>query len=262
MNFILVITKKFNNSLLEVQVDDRAFFEGQCEDILFNVRKILDKPIEKLSILDIGCGWAQALLYFQSKGMECFGFDPAPEAIEYGISKGLNVKHAGIERMDVFENTEFDVVMLKNVLEHLADPVLALKEIREKVLKKGGLLILDVPNEFNVFQTAGRDIHGLDDWWVAPPGHLNYFSNDTLVNLVEGVGYKVDISESSFPLEMFLLFNDCYVGNKQLGKECHNKRVNFEMNLRKLGHEEKLHEFYQSLAKINLGRQVTVYASS
>ena len=254
--------KNFNNSLLEVQVADKDFFEGQCEDILFNISNVLDKPLKGLSILDVGCGWAQALLYFKGKGMDCYGFDPAPEAIEYGLGKGLNVKHAGIDRMDVFGNTKFDVVMLKNVLEHMPNPFDVLKEIREKVLKKGGLLVLDVPNEFNVFQTAGRDVHGLDDWWVAPPGHLNYFSNETLCNLVNGAGYDVGLSEGSFPLEMFLLFNDCYVGNGDLGKEIHKKRVNFEMNLRRLGHVDKLHEFYQALAKINLGRQIAVYALS
>ena len=254
--------KNFNNSLLEVQVSDRDFFEGQCEDILFNVASILEKPVEGLRILDVGCGWAQALLHFKTKGMVCYGFDPAPEAIEYGLSKGLNVKHAGIESMDVFEGVQFDVVMLKNVLEHMPRPFEALKEIREKVLVKGGLLIIDVPNEFNVFQTAGRDVHGLDDWWVAPPGHLNYFSNETLCRLVSGAGYEVSLSEASFPLEMFLLFNDCYVGDSAVGKQIHQKRVNFEMNLRKLGHEEKLHEFYRALAEINLGRQVAVYARS
>lgn len=254
--------KKFNNSSLEVQVEDKDFFEGQCEDILFNIAKVLEKPLDGLRILDIGCGWAQALMYFRSKGMDCYGFDPAPEAIKYGLSKGLNVKHAGIDRMDVFGDIKFDVVMLKNVLEHMANPFDVLKEIREKVLKKGGLIVLDVPNEFNVFQTAGRDVHGLSDWWVAPPGHLNYFSNDTLVKLVNGAGYQVSLSEASFPLEMFLLFNDCYVGDSDLGKQIHKKRVNFEMNLRRLGHEDKLHEFYQSLAKINLGRQVAVYALS
>ena len=54
-------------------------------------------------------------------------------------------------------------------------PYEVLKEIREKVLKKGGLLILDVPNNLMFFQTTGRDVHGLNDWWVAPPEHLNYF---------------------------------------------------------------------------------------
>ena len=254
--------KNFNNSSLEVQVADKDFFDGQCEDILYNISKVLKKPSESLSILDVGCGWAQALLYFKSKGMNCYGFDPAPEAIEYGLRKGLNVQCAGIDRMDVFDNIKFDVVMLKNVLEHIPNPFEVLKEIREKVLKTGGLLIIDVPNEFNVFQTAGRDVHGLGNWWVAPPGHLNYFSNDTLVKLVNGAGYEVSLSEASFPLEMFLLFNDCYVGNGVIGKEIHKKRVNFEMNLRKLGLADKLHEFYQALAKINLGRQIAVYALS
>ena len=69
--------------------------------------------------------------------MDCYGFDPAPEAIEYGQTKGLNVKHAGIDRMDVFGSIKFDVVMLKNVLEHMPNPYEVLKEIREKVLKKG-----------------------------------------------------------------------------------------------------------------------------
>jgi len=122
------------------------------------------------------------------------------------------------------------------------------------------MIIIDVPNEFNVFQMAGRDIHGLSDWWVAPPAHLNYFSRDTLHNLLEGCGYEVKLAEASFPLEMFLLFGDCYVGNSSLGKQCHMKRVEFENNLRRLGHDGKLRDFYQALAGLNLGRQVKIYA--
>ena len=60
--------KNFNNSLLEVQVSDRDFFEGQCEDILFNVASILEKPVE--GSVDVGCGWAQAVT-FKTKGMVC-----------------------------------------------------------------------------------------------------------------------------------------------------------------------------------------------
>jgi 2-polyprenyl-3-methyl-5-hydroxy-6-metoxy-1,4-benzoquinol methylase len=254
--------KNFNDSSLEVQMDDREFFEGNWSDIALHITEVLAKPLEGLSLLDVGCGWSQALLFFANKGMDCYGFDPAPEAISYGLSKGLKVKHAGMDRMDVFNGTKFDVVMLKNVLEHLANPVDVLSEIRNKVLKPGGLIVIDVPNEFNAFQTAGRDVHGLEDWWVAPPGHLNYFCNDTLVNLLEGTGYEVKLSESSFPLEMFLLFGDCYVGDGKIGKQCHQKRVNFEKNLRKLGYGNKLHQFYQALAQLNLGRQVTVYAVS
>lgn len=254
--------KNFNDSALEVQLKDREFYEGGWSDIANNISEVLKKPLTNLSLLDVGCGWSQALLFFASKGMDCHGFDPAPEAVSYAINKGLKVKHAGMDRMDVFDGKKFDVVILKNVLEHLADPIAILEEIRHKVVTKGGLIVIDVPNEFNVFQTAGRDLHELNDWWVAPPAHLNYFSKDTLVNLLEGTGYQVKLTESSFPLEMFLLFGDCYVNDQNLGKQCHLKRVAFETNLRRLGHTEKLRQFYQALAEINLGRQVTIYGVS
>jgi 2-polyprenyl-3-methyl-5-hydroxy-6-metoxy-1,4-benzoquinol methylase len=252
--------KNFNDSSLEVQLNDRDFYEGGWEDMALHIREILAQPLEKLSLLDVGCGWSQALLFFAEKGIDCCGFDPAPEAVEYGLRKGLTVKRAGMDRMDVFDGKKFDVVMLNNVLEHLADPVATLQEIKDKVLRPGGLVVIDVPNEFNDFQTAGRDLHQLKDWWVSPPAHLNYFSKDTLVNLLEGTGYDVKLTEASFPLEMFLLFGDCYVGDERLGKQCHQKRVAFETNLRKLGCGNKLRAFYQALAQLNLGRQVTAYA--
>ena len=254
--------KKFNDSSLEVQLENRNYYEGAWGDMAHHIQKQLGKTLSDVSMLDVGCGWAQCLMYFSNMGAECYGFDPAPEAVSYGAGKGLNIRHAGMEKMDVFNGKRFDVVMLNNVLEHLADPVTVVTEIRQKVLKSGGLIIIDVPNEFNPFQLAGRDLHKLPDWWIAHPAHLNYFSVDTLRSLLKGCGYEITLAEASFPLEMFLLFGQCYVGNNTLGKECHLKRVAFEENLRKLGHEELLRKFYKSLADLGLGRQVKMYAKS
>ena len=39
---------------------------------------------------------------------------------------------------------------------------------------------------------------------------------------------------------MFLLFGDQYVGNPKIGRECHNKRVNFERLMRKYNKEKEL----------------------
>jgi len=250
--------KNFNDSSLEVQIKDKAFFEGRWSDIYDNFLEI-NKDLKKgNSILDIGCGWAQALLFFKEKGFDCYGFDPAIEAVEYGCKKGLNIKHAGLDGMDVFENKKFEMVTMFNVLEHLANPSQTINQIKE-ILQPNGILAIDVPNEFNDFQTAGRDVHGLDDWWVAPPNHLNYFSKDSLVNFLESHGFSVEISESSFPLEMFLLFGENYVKDGNLGGQCHKKRVLFEENLRKHGKASTLKNFYRALADLNLGRQVSVF---
>lgn len=249
----------FNDSSLEVQVRDKEWYDFCRNRVFSNIQEILGQSLCEKSILDVGCGWGEALSFFKSKGMDCYGFDPAPEAVAYGQKRGLNIVEAGIETMNVFSRP-FNVVTFFNVLEHLADPVLALQEVYQYVLEPGGVLVVDVPNEFNAFQLAGRDTHGLHDWWVAPYGHLNYFSKDTLCNLISGLGYRVKLAESSFPIEIFLLFGDKYVGNPELGRICHEKRMNFEMNLTKYGSGEILSRFYRSLAELNLGRQVTVYA--
>ena len=250
----------FNDSDLEVQVKDREWLNDRRDEIADTIKSLTKKDLNGLSILDIGCGWGEHLLYFKKFGMQCYGFDPAPDAVAYAQKKDLNVKLAGMEKMDVFEGKKFDIVTLFNVLEHLADPVNILKEINEKVLNKKGLLIIDVPNEFNPFQECANEIYNLSEWWVAPPGHLNYFNCDSLKALLKGTGYEIKLCESSFPLEMFMLFGDKYVGNSETGKICHQKRIAFETNLRKTGRTAVLRKFYESLAELNLGRQIISFS--
>lgn len=251
--------KYFNDSSLEVQISDKEFYDLRWNDIYENFVEINKKFKNKADILDVGCGWGLALSFFKNKGYKCYGFDPAKEAVEYGCKKGLNLKHAGLKSMDVFGGKKFEIVTLLNVLEHLADPINALLEIK-KILKKGGILAIDVPNEFNEFQLAGRDVHKLNNWWVAPPNHLNYFSKDSLVNLLKKLNFEVKICQSSFPLEMFLIFGDNYVKDQKLGSICHKKRVAFEKNLIENGKKNILKKFYRSLSNLNLGRQIMVYA--
>jgi 2-polyprenyl-3-methyl-5-hydroxy-6-metoxy-1,4-benzoquinol methylase len=250
----------FNNSLLEVQLKDSEYHESHWNDLCSTIEEVSGRPISGQKLLDVGCGWALALRFFQRKGALCFGFDPAPEAVDHAVRQGLTVKRAGMETLEVFPGERFDVVMLLNVLEHLADPVAVMREIRMRVLRPGGVLVIEVPNDFNAFQMCGQQTHHLEQWWVAPPAHLNYFSNASLRSLLSGSGFKVALTEASFPLEMFLLFGENYVGNPSLGRACHEKRMAFEMNLRRHGLEDTLRGFYRALAQQGLGRQLTAYA--
>jgi 2-polyprenyl-3-methyl-5-hydroxy-6-metoxy-1,4-benzoquinol methylase len=252
--------QQLNDSSLEVQVRDQEFYDAQRESVLRDVEAVSGRPVAGRSMLDVGCGWGQALLFFQKHGFDCAGFDPAPEAVDYARSRGLNVVHAGIERLDVFAPRRFDVVTLFNVLEHLADPVGIVSQIRDLVLVPGGLLVIDVPNEFNDFQLSGQAVHGLREWWVAPPAHLNYFSGSTLRALLVGEGFEVPIIRASFPMELFLLFGQNYVNSPELGRACHEQRMAFEANLRATGRQDLLDELYTWLASRNLGRQVVAVA--
>src|SRR5207237_833465 len=122
---------RFNASALDAQVTDREWLNACRGELCDSLREILGRELTGLSVLDIGCGWGEALLYFQTQGLSCHGFDPAREAVEYASKMGLDVRHAGVETMNVFNDRRFDVVCLFNVLEHLADPVAALEEIKE-----------------------------------------------------------------------------------------------------------------------------------
>jgi 2-polyprenyl-3-methyl-5-hydroxy-6-metoxy-1,4-benzoquinol methylase len=251
--------KNFNNSSLKVQRSDKFFFDTKWDSIYKNLKSFLKYKGNNISVLDIGCGWCQCLIYLKKKGLDCYGFDPSKESILYGLKNRIKVKHAGMDKVDVFEGKKFNVVILNNVLEHLIDPENTLRQIK-KILKPKGIIIVEVPNDFNDFQIIGKKIHKLKQWWVSPPAHLNYFSRETLSKLVNYLGFKVLLSHSSFPLEMFLLFGDNYISDPKIGKICHKKRVSFEKNLIKYGKINVLNNFYKSLAELNLGRTITLYA--
>lgn len=250
----------FNNSAREVQEADQAFHDGHRADVCARIESLRGHPIAGATVLDIGCGWGLTLKYLQARGARCAGFDPAPEAVDYVRSCGIECVQGGMDRMNVFGDRRFDVVMLMNVLEHLADPVQVLRQIHGQLLAPGGVLVIEVPNEFNSFQLAAQEVYGLDSWWVAPPAHLNYFNPATLRRLVEGSSMRVAHEEASFPMEMFLLMGQNYVGTRELGRSCHESRMAFEANLRRTGHSDALSAFYQALAAAGLGRQVIAYA--
>jgi 2-polyprenyl-3-methyl-5-hydroxy-6-metoxy-1,4-benzoquinol methylase len=252
--------KIFNDSALEVQTEEKEFFDSRWESICEGCVDHFGK-LEGLSLFDVGFGFAQALIYFQGKGMAVSGLEPAPQGVAYARSRGLDVYQAGIEEIGCVGERRFDVVTIVNVLEHLREPADILVRIREMLLASGGLLVLDVANEFNDFQTVADAEYGLNRWWVCPPNHINYFSADSLSRLLETCGYRVIRREASFPMEMFLLMGEVYVGDGEAGKRSHRKRVMFERLMRKHGKAEKLSRFYQALAGLDLGRQVVIFAS-
>ncbi|MCX5749173.1 MAG: class I SAM-dependent methyltransferase [Candidatus Saganbacteria bacterium] len=252
--------KQFNDSSLKVQKEEQEFFKSRWESIC-NICMNIYGGLEGLSLFDIGFGYAQALLYFREKGMKVSGLEPSPEGVEYAKSQGLDVFQSGIEDFSCVGSRRYDIVTLINVLEHLRDPADVLMNIKKQLLKPNGLLVLDVPNEFNDFQTAANEEYSLDEWWVCPPNHINYFSGNSLSKLLNDCGYEIKSKEASFPLEIFLLMGDIYVGNNELGGICHNKRVKFEYLMKKHGKGQKLTKFYQALADLDLGRQTVVYAT-
>jgi len=77
----------------------------------------------------------------------------------------------------------FDIVHSCHTIEHLAEPFAALKD-HARVLKPGGILVLDAPN---IALIGGRDV--AEEWFIDK--HLFHFSATTLGRMIEAAGFEI-----------------------------------------------------------------------
>lgn len=210
--------------------------------------------------MDIGCGGGYFLQYGKKLGWDTFGVDPSVQSINHCKSLGLNVvENFFDEHLAEKIQDRFNVVHLSEVLEHVVDPINFIGLIR-KVLRPGGIMCIVVPNDYNPFQLALKKACGFNPWWVAPPHHINYFNFNSLESIIKKSGFKIILKETSFPIDIFLLMGDNYVGNDNLGRICHTKRKTFEKNLAKAGLNNFKRDIYKAFSKLNIGREVVIYA--
>src|SRR3989339_2028648 len=100
-------------------------------------------------VLEVGCGAGQFIRAVKRArpDLECFACDVSSLALDVakGLGGGVNYKLSDPDRLP-FDKKEFDAVLVFDVLEHVSDAKILLKEIN-RVLKLGGLFYSYVPCE-------------------------------------------------------------------------------------------------------------------
>jgi 2-polyprenyl-3-methyl-5-hydroxy-6-metoxy-1,4-benzoquinol methylase len=122
-----------------------------------------------LRLLDIGCGTGWTTRVYADHGFAVTGLEPSQVRADYAR------KNYGIEVVcDYIENVEFDqkfdVVVLRHIIEHFADPGAVLQKIRG-FLKPDGVVLVVVPN----IDCLGRYLFETNWAWVLP-WHCNFFT--------------------------------------------------------------------------------------
>lgn len=143
-------------------------------------RMAVTAPLCTGNVLEIGCANGDLSVFIASYGARHYGVDIDPVAIDLARHK---VAKLGIDTCSFqvgngyslnLPDQYFDTVVVAEVLEHVDDPKLIIKEAY-RVCKPGGKVIISVPNRYS----------------IPDPDHLNIFSKQLLNGLVE---YAVDCS--------------------------------------------------------------------
>ena len=121
--------------------DDHWWYRGRRRVINEQIRRLrLPRSVE---ILDAGCGSGRNMLEFAQLGTVS-GIDISPHSVALATARGVGtVIHGSITEMP-FWHGRFDFVTCMDVLEHIEDDGLALRELRA-VMREGGALLVTVP---------------------------------------------------------------------------------------------------------------------
>lgn len=133
-------------------------------------------------LLDVGCASGKFLRQMGAVGWDLAGIEFDPEAA--AKAKGVTPKvFVGDPTEALFPEESFDLITAFHVVEHLPDPLGALRNM-VKWLAQGGLIIVEVPNVAGFGgQLFGRFWSGLDF-----PRHLVHFTPRTMTAMVEKAG--------------------------------------------------------------------------
>ena len=108
------------------------------------------KPLEKVKVLDIGCGGGLLSEPMKRLGAEVVGIDASEKNIQvaklHAKKNGLNIKYYCASPEKFTTNTKFDVILNMEIVEHVEDIDFFLKSCA-KLLKKGGIMFVATLNK-------------------------------------------------------------------------------------------------------------------
>ena len=249
---------KEHGDMKDKNEDPDGYYRIKYFDKLANLNQLLSKNASK-SILDLGAGFGDFLAFMKGQGWVVGGVEPAAECLRASRHKDCNVIHGNLEDLDKIKIGKYSVITLNTVLEHYPHPENLLVYIRENFMDEHTILHIEVPNDFSIMQEMVRSVCNPRRYWLCPLGHLNYWTHETLSKFVTRLGFKIEIMESTFPLEMMAVLGDDYITYPDKGRAIHMRRVEFEKKIYSEGKADLKRELYQKFAKIGIGREVLLY---
>lgn len=146
-----------------------------------------------LRLLDVGCSSGALLAVAARLGFSPSGVEIASKAAETARRAGFEV-FCGLLHEARFADEAFDVITAFELIEHLNNPLLLLRECH-RILKPEGVLIINTPN------AASWTASVMKERWdgfslTSMGGHVSFFSPRSLAHLADQCGFRVERLET------------------------------------------------------------------
>ena len=135
-------------------------------------------------LLDVGAYIGVFVEIAQKAGWDAFGIEPSEWGVDVAQQKGLPVIQGTLDS-PVLQGKQFDLVTMWDVIEHVADPRAELAKAYQ-LLKPGGWIVV---HTMDIDSLMAKLMGGRWPWLMTM--HVHYFSQRTLGEMLEQVGFKV-----------------------------------------------------------------------
>lgn len=176
--------------------DERKNRRGYLAVNRARIKKISRYAPPPGEFLDVGASFGALLDAAAESGYRTTGMDLSHYAIEHLKTSPHTALYGSPGEAELPEKHYRAVTMIE-VIEHLKDPAKALLNIRSAMQDDGVLVIQTANMDGRQAQKAGGDYH----YYL--PGHLHYFSRNTLSELLCSCGF--DVLKVYYPCEFGLL---------------------------------------------------------
>lgn len=146
----------------------------------FDVAKKYIKPSDK--VLEVGSGKGNFAKYLNLKNY--VGLDFSVKAKQMALQNGILVENQSIEEYSKLHQEQFDCVVSFQVLEHVKNPKEFI-EAKLEALKKGGKLIIAVPNEASFAADSSNNTLNM------PPHHLTRWKKEVFEYIAKMFNLKI-----------------------------------------------------------------------
>ncbi|MDJ1482394.1 class I SAM-dependent methyltransferase [Cytophagaceae bacterium YF14B1] len=169
------------------------------QDWKWEYQAVLDILTENnYKVLEIGCGKGAFIKQLQHKGHSCIGLELSADATILGQKEGLDIRNQTTEDFALTNTDSFDIVCSFQLLEHISN-VNSLITSSLKTLKKGGKLIIAVPNnDILFFSYTKQYISNLNHLYQPikllnlPPHHMGLWTPKSISSLTTIYNLKLD----------------------------------------------------------------------